>query len=270
MLLDLARLLRGRGAPRPATGAGPGVAGGGGARARRCAVHRQDRDAHRGAARARPHRADRRGPGSGARARGARGGRSRPQRHAAGDRSEPVHDRRLDGRTHGAVLVGAEVGRRRVRRSGRLGAGRARHPDERRRRRRARRRERDRPARGCCCSRAPRGWTDDLPDGLEPVALVVLADRVRPDAAQTLRYFAEQQVRGEGAQRGRAGDGGGDRGEPRARGRGSTGRRAHTARRRSRCARRGAGAAQRVRPRHAAAEADDGAGRCKGAVTRSR
>ena len=35
---------------------------------------------------------------------------------------------------------------------------------------------------------------DDLPSELEPVALVVLADRVRPDAAQTLRYFAEQQV----------------------------------------------------------------------------
>ena len=33
-----------------------------------------------------------------------------------------------------------------------------------------------------------------LPGELEPVALVVLADRVRTDAADTLRYFAEQQV----------------------------------------------------------------------------
>ncbi len=36
---------------------------------------------------------------------------------------------------------------------------------------------------------------DDGPDGVDPVALVVLADRVRPDAAATLRYFAEQDVR---------------------------------------------------------------------------
>ncbi len=35
---------------------------------------------------------------------------------------------------------------------------------------------------------------DRLPDSLDPVALVVLADRVRADAGQTLRYFAEQQV----------------------------------------------------------------------------
>jgi len=34
-----------------------------------------------------------------------------------------------------------------------------------------------------------------LPRDLEPVALVVLADQVRPDAAETLRYFAEQGVR---------------------------------------------------------------------------
>jgi cation-transporting ATPase E len=36
---------------------------------------------------------------------------------------------------------------------------------------------------------------DALPSGRTPVALVVLADRVRPDAADTLRYFAEQGVR---------------------------------------------------------------------------
>jgi cation-transporting ATPase E len=36
---------------------------------------------------------------------------------------------------------------------------------------------------------------DALPAERTPVALVVLADRVRPDAADTLRYFAEQGVR---------------------------------------------------------------------------
>jgi cation-transporting ATPase E len=36
---------------------------------------------------------------------------------------------------------------------------------------------------------------DRLPAEIEPVALVVLTDRVRPDAEQTLRYFAEQGVR---------------------------------------------------------------------------
>jgi cation-transporting ATPase E len=35
---------------------------------------------------------------------------------------------------------------------------------------------------------------DGLPAGLEPVALVGLTDRIRPDAAQTLRYFAAQGV----------------------------------------------------------------------------
>ncbi|MGZ8579631.1 MAG: HAD-IC family P-type ATPase, partial [Actinomycetota bacterium] len=35
---------------------------------------------------------------------------------------------------------------------------------------------------------------EELPSGLEPAALVVLGDRVRPDAADTLRYFAEQGV----------------------------------------------------------------------------
>jgi cation-transporting ATPase E len=48
-------------------------------------------------------------------------------------------------------------------------------------------------ARVLLLARAPR-LDDDLPDELEPVALLVLADRVRPDAAQTLTYFAQQQV----------------------------------------------------------------------------
>jgi cation-transporting ATPase E len=37
--------------------------------------------------------------------------------------------------------------------------------------------------------------SDRLPDGLRPVALVILGDRIRPSAEQTLRYFAEQEVR---------------------------------------------------------------------------
>jgi len=36
--------------------------------------------------------------------------------------------------------------------------------------------------------------TDRLPADIQPVAVVVLSDRVRPDAAKTLRYFAEQGV----------------------------------------------------------------------------
>jgi cation-transporting ATPase E len=35
---------------------------------------------------------------------------------------------------------------------------------------------------------------DELPQGVEPVALVILADLPRPDAADTLRYFREQDV----------------------------------------------------------------------------
>ncbi len=35
---------------------------------------------------------------------------------------------------------------------------------------------------------------DEIPRALEPVALVVLIERVRPDAAETLRYFAEEGV----------------------------------------------------------------------------
>lgn len=35
---------------------------------------------------------------------------------------------------------------------------------------------------------------EELPDGLEPVALVLFEEQVRPDAADTIRYFAEQGV----------------------------------------------------------------------------
>ncbi len=43
-------------------------------------------------------------------------------------------------------------------------------------------------------ARAARLNGDELPADLEPVALVILGDRVRPDAADTLRFFAEQGV----------------------------------------------------------------------------
>ncbi|MBD9732122.1 HAD-IC family P-type ATPase [Streptomyces sp. H28] len=47
-------------------------------------------------------------------------------------------------------------------------------------------------------ARAPDGVDVDAPEaaeGVRPVALVVLEQRLRPDAADTLRYFAEQDVR---------------------------------------------------------------------------
>jgi cation-transporting ATPase E len=44
-------------------------------------------------------------------------------------------------------------------------------------------------------ARAPGGLAGEtLPSGLEPTALLVLGDTVRPDAADTLRYFSEQGV----------------------------------------------------------------------------
>ena len=44
-------------------------------------------------------------------------------------------------------------------------------------------------------ARAPGGLSGDtLPSGLEPAALLVLGDTIRPDAAETLHYFADQGV----------------------------------------------------------------------------
>src|SRR3954471_4272176 len=53
----------------------------------------------------------------------------------------------------------------------------------------------DAGARVVLLARVPALAGDALPDGRTPVALVVLSDRVRPDAAETLRYFEEQGVR---------------------------------------------------------------------------
>jgi cation-transporting ATPase E len=43
-------------------------------------------------------------------------------------------------------------------------------------------------------ARAPGDLKDQIPIGIEPVALVGLSDRIRPDAAETLEYFARQGV----------------------------------------------------------------------------
>ena len=61
-------------------------------------------------------------------ARGARGGRSGTERDAAARSATRSSSDATAGRsrTHGAVLVGAQVERRRVRRARRVGAGRAR------------------------------------------------------------------------------------------------------------------------------------------------
>ena len=106
--------------------------------------------------------------------------------------------RGLDARGRGAVLVGAQVERRCVRSGTARGcsarptmvltddaATRARagptHADE---------------GRGSCCShRAARSQATHCPPTVARWRCVVLADRVRPDAADTLRYFAEQDVR---------------------------------------------------------------------------
>ncbi|HEX2236615.1 MAG TPA: HAD-IC family P-type ATPase [Actinomycetota bacterium] len=44
------------------------------------------------------------------------------------------------------------------------------------------------------CSNEPSPESGELPRGLEPRALVVLADVLRPDATETIRYFIEQGV----------------------------------------------------------------------------
>ena len=55
-------------------------------------------------------------------------------------------------------------------------------------------READAGKRVVLLARAPSLSGERVPDHLEPVALVVLAEKIRSDAAETLRYFAEQGV----------------------------------------------------------------------------
>ena len=112
---------------------------------------------------------------------------------------------------------------------------------------------------GSCCSPAPRGDLDDpaVAEGAEPAALVVLEQRLRPDAADTLRYFAEQDVRAKvisGDNAVSVGAVAGKLGLPGARG---PGRRPPTARRPGRDGR-GAGRGHGLRPGHPAAEAGHG------------
>ena len=95
-----------------------------------------------------------------------------------------------------------EVERGELRRQGLVGDGsardgaRRRHPDRPHPARASRPTSWRRAAVVCSCSRtrdAPLAG-EELPAGLEPVALVMFAEKIRPDAADTLRYFDEQGV----------------------------------------------------------------------------
>ena len=107
--------------------------------------------------------------------------------------------RRLDGDRHGPVLVGPQVERVDLRRPRRLGVRRARDA-ARRRRLDEHRRQVDEPGRrrpagaAAGAERRGRSTASDLPDDLAPAALVMIEDRIRPDAAETLAYFDDQGV----------------------------------------------------------------------------
>ena len=95
------------------------------------------------------------------------------------------------------VQVGDQVERNLLRRARQLGDRRARcaaRPGV--ACRRARRSRSARRACGCCCSGPVDLPVDhpDAPGSVTPVALVVLEQRVRPDARDTLDYFASQKV----------------------------------------------------------------------------
>ena len=192
------RVLGRGGAPRPPARARAGVARRRGARARRRAVHRQDRHAHRGSTRARSDRA-------------ASTRISTPSRSlAALAAADPAPNATLraiargavgDGAGwtssgHRAVLVGAEVGRRRLRGARRVGARRARTCSRDRGVGARRGRDAGRPgARVVLLARAAALDGDAAPGRSRPGG----ARRARrpgpcPTPAETLRYFAEQEV----------------------------------------------------------------------------
>ena len=193
---DLARV-RGRGrAPGAPAGAGPGAAGRRGARPRRRAVHRQDRHAHRGQAGARDRvdaaRRDR--PGTGrwprwpppTRRRTRRCGRS-PRRYP------PAPDGWRAGRRRPVLLARASGAPRRSAATGRGSSARptcscGTRPTRPRPTSRA---EAAAGNAGVLLALAARGARpgDALPEDLEPVAVVVLGDRVRPDAADDARVL---------------------------------------------------------------------------------
>ena len=216
---DVDRVLgRGR-AARAASGARAGAPRRRGPRARRRAVHRQDRHAHRGPARARARRASRRGPGPGARPRGARGRRSGAERHAPRDRRGAHRTRRwLDAGGRGAVLVGAQVERRRVRRARRVDPRRAGCARPTTPRPSSGSRRTPTPARGWCCSHAPaRSRATTCPP---TVARWRSSSSSRPGPARRGRHAALLRRAGracEGHQRRRPVHGRGDRVLPRPR-----------------------------------------------------
>ena len=260
---------------RPAQRARAGAAGGRGAGPRRRRLPRQDRHAHRG--RRRRSTGSSCSPTSAAlRAevarRGARRARRRrePQRHARGASATRSASPGLDARPASVPFSSARkwsaasfdghgsVGARRAR----DGAGRHAADDPVRGARR-RARGRGEPAR-CCWRRA-----DDALDGrgrsrptLQPVALVLLEEKVRPDAAETLallratRASTLKVISGDNPRTVAAVAGGSGCRTPT-----TAYRRPRAARGRGR-ARRRARAALGVRPGDAAAEAGDGRARC--------
>ena len=97
------------------------------------------------------------------------------------------------------VLVGPQVERRPLRGPRNVGDRCARDDPGRRARRpgpAARPTSSRRRAGGSCCWRRPTASRSGrrLPAGVRPSALVLLAEKVRPDAGETLRYFDEQGV----------------------------------------------------------------------------
>ena len=141
----------------------------------------------------------------GRRSRGRRRTRTRTPRFARSPRrSRPTEQ--LASRPGGAVLVGAQVERGDVRRPRHMGARRARGGPRltaatmaRRRGRRAAKARAStsrRRASGSCSSgtRAQRLEEERLPADVVPRALLLLEEQVRAEAAETLRYFAEQGV----------------------------------------------------------------------------
>ena len=110
------------------------------------------------------------------------------------------------------------------------------------------------------CSRTATAALDGetLPADLSPVALVMFAEKVRPDAAETLAYFDEQGVDAAGDLRRQPAHRGRGRGARRARRTPSGGYRRPGAPRRPRRAWPRCSSALGVRPGHTAAEAGDG------------
>ena len=126
-------------------------------------------------------------------------GRRRPaaERQHAGHRRGVQDAAGLDRDGDRAVQVGDEMERIVLRRPRQLGDRRARRAARPGLAgRRAGRADRLRRACGCCCSASSDLPVDDpgAPGTVTPVALVVLEQRVRPDARDTLDYFASQKV----------------------------------------------------------------------------